>query len=337
MRTFILYSEPHYDYGLSKSYIRQDGLSSWLVAQLEVTRSILEFGLKRDIRWTVVNGDIFEKKNNINATVYNEVWGLYNEFFEKGMRFIFNTGNHDYFLKTRNSALRPFSPIVRIVSKPTNFYFPHKTDAKILTKVIPHGMTFEQLDRPNVETAILVLHEDIQGLLYSNNYKGVKGINPDILQDWDLVLNGHIHRPQKVGNIVNVGSLIQQDFGEAEDEKQFYVVHDGSVDSFPTNGPKHYNIQSLNEALRTKIEQDEYNFYKIDVPSKVVRDEIFSKHNVYPNVVKSAKREARWREKQTTDVKEEARQYMKITRTKLNRKKLMEVFDQVTRYYQGGE
>ena len=222
----------------------------------------------------------------------------------------------------RDSSLRPFSAVATVVTEPSL----HQIGNGML-KIIPYGMTGDNLSLPKElfsKNNILVTHEDIAGLkLGPLDYKSGSPLKKEIFGDWTYVLNGHIHKPQTVGNIINVGSCMQQDFSEIDEEKRFVHYKDGDIISIPLDHPKFFSFDGLNDKLKKMIEIDDRNFYRIDIDSKLLSDSIFKKFNVFPNLVKSEKREIRLKEKLTDE--EELEEYIKLFNKELDKEKLLKV------------
>lgn len=91
---------------------------------------------------------------------------------------------------------------------------------------------------------IVVLgHFDVVGARYRNG-PVLAGIPADTFDLADIVLLGHVHKPQKLGHIHYVGSPFQQDYGEAGEQKRVLIFDTDTLDctwvpltDFPT-----YNI-----------------------------------------------------------------------------------------------
>jgi DNA repair exonuclease SbcCD nuclease subunit len=298
-------------------------MNSWLYEQTKIIEQIFEYAKENDVRNIIFGGDLFEEKNRIPVTLYNYVWELFN-MHSFIYNIYFNTGNHDIVTLNRTSSLRPFSKIVDVISSPTNIIIEDS-----LIRIIPYGMTEDNLSIPKFlipipKQNILILHEDIDGLIYggSDNLSTSK-IAAEYLQEWDFVFNGHIHKPQQYKNIVNVGSPMLQDWGEVGEEKRFIHFVNGEVKSIKLSHPNFITIEELTDTWKEIIEKDTRNFYRIDIFSEELNNPIFKQYNVFPNVIKSKKREVRIIESE--DPTEELKSYIDILDTDLDKNELLKL------------
>jgi len=310
----IIFSDAHYYNNPSKSYITGDGISSWLLRQIEVTHEIFSYARRNNVETIIHNGDLFEEKNNINIKIYNTVWQLYNSF-SKNFEVILNTGNHDKLTKL-DSSLRPFSKIARVITEPTNIDN---------IRIIPNSMIQDNLSHDNQN--ILFIHEDIAGLVYgSSQYKSGSKLKPAIFGDWDIVFDGDIHKPQQLGNITVIGSPMIQDWGEAHEIKRFIHFKDNKIISVPIeSGPRFYEREELNDKVREEVEEDTKNYYRINISSAELSDSIFKKFNVSPFISKTRKREVRL--KQTTKIP--LKEYIRLKKPKLDLEKLLKIGEEL--------
>jgi len=128
-----------------------------------------------------------------------------------------------------------------------------------------------------------------------------------MLKDWDIVVDGHIHKPQRVENVYVVGSMLQQDFGEAGEDKYFLVLNINKngcvVDPIPIRGPRFHKLKSLNDPDIEYLVKEALpsEFFRIDVFPEEVIHPIFDKPNVYFNVVETEKRKTRVEKEDISD------------------------------------
>jgi DNA repair exonuclease SbcCD nuclease subunit len=148
-------------------------------------------------------------------------------------------------------------------------------------------------------------------------------VDKSLLSGWDLVFNGHIHKPQVVDNIVNVGSPMIQDWGEEGEVKRFIHLDDNQYTSIPIDCPQFYTLDGLSEERVEQLFKDDRNFYRVNVEATQVSHKIFKKWNVSPHIVKAKKKVIRLTKQES--VKTEAEQYVDISDTKLDKDKLKKV------------
>jgi len=70
-------------------------------------------------------------------------------------------------------------------------------------------------------------------------------------------LAGHIHKPQELGRVTVVGSLLQNDFGEAADTKHMLLISKDGTSIIPTACPqlRHLDMDFTDAAVRENAEQ----------------------------------------------------------------------------------
>ena len=316
---FIAFSDSHFYNNASKSYTTELGFSSWFMEQVNIVESIFEYARENNIKMILFLGDLFEEKNRISVPVYNKVYDL---FSKSGFRVILNTGNHDIFSIDTNSSLRPFSSICDVVTRGMDLT---SSDSPFLLRAIPFGQVSpELLSCPKGDSfKILLLHELIDGLEHGiTKQKFQSDLKPHFLSEWDLVLNGHIHKPQEINNIINIGSIMAHDFGEAGEQKRFIHFKNGETKSIPINHPKFITLNGLSEKVIHKINGNNRDFFRIDIDPSDLSDKIFNKFNVFPNVVK--KKEKKLRLRTTLSIDEEIQEYLNIIDTELDKEKLLQ-------------
>lgn len=322
--SFIAFSELHAYNNPSRSIFLEDGIRSWVKHQLNILTQIEDYAVESGIDTIIFGGDLFHEKNYISQDLYNIIW---NKFKKLGEKFYvaLNTGNHDYFSIDRNSTLKPFTSIVEVVKKPLDITFAPNT----LIRIVPHGtLTEDILDTKQLKHKHLILftHEDIQGLTYgANDYEFESRFKKSMFKNW-TVFNGHIHKPQVLDNIINMGSCMQQNFGEEGEDKFFYIYDNGKYEKIKLEHPRFITVNSINDVDA----KDNYNYYRINIYPEELKDPIFKKFNVEPNIVKKYKRECKIVTTQKETIKDIIEQYVALSETNLNKKKLIQLGLEIT-------
>lgn len=317
---FIIFSDMHYTKGVQKSIPDTEYLTSWFKTQVDITNQIFTYAANNDVEIVIHNGDLFESKNRIDQALYNKVWDLYREYSNQ-FRIIFNSGNHDLLTLSRQSSLRPFSNIISVIKHPATFYVDEYE-----FRFLPYGMIGDLSLELNIEYSkhILFVHEDISSLTYGSvGTKSNSRIDPEIFKEWDIVFNGHIHKPQQIANIISIGSPAIVDWGEAGEEKRFIHFFNGKIKSIPLNCPKFVHFTGFSSRIRKVIETNNTDFFRIEVSAEELSDPIFKKYNVYPHVTKSLTRELRLVDSLSDG--EDIEKYLEIVETNLDKGKLEEI------------
>lgn len=313
---FIAFSDMHFYRNSAKSYVRSDGLTSWFYEQVRLCREIFDFALTNNVKTVIHNGDLFEEKNNINQVVYNVVWELFREYYEKGLLIYLNTGNHDLStLSDQSITLKPFSSVATVI-----------TDEYSICniRIVPFGKLSEYtLKTDSKESFILFTHEVIEGLSWGTTEHprtSPSKYDRSMFSKWTYVFNGHIHKPQIIlPNIINIGSPMPHDFGEVDDDKHFIFYDEGEVKFIAPDYQKMYHLKELDTSLI-----NDRDLFWIDIDEGEINNPIFDRWNVIRNTVKrSSKRVFRLKDaKSDKDIIEE---YINLKGPNLDREKLLKI------------
>lgn len=206
-------------------------------------------------------GDLFHNPKEVE----NETMGLvkqwyYGNFERRDIMFYAISGNHDFSEKNSRGHSSP--------SHLDGFkYFKtfRKLDyeaMKINNEWIVLGLPYFNNDRDIKDSirewwkrnpkgkykTILMVHSDLPGAVTPEGFKinETEHIKLKHFRDFDLVLSGHIHKPQKLGKkIYMLGSPIHQNLGDEGNSCGYWLIYsDGSV--------KFYNLKGFPRFRRLK-------------------------------------------------------------------------------------
>jgi len=193
-----------------------------------------------DIRVMILGGDILHGKSIIYAIAQD----IMLEFFARWADFIefyVLDGNHDLSGKGHQvvSALKSLKYIPNVTWVPFN-----ETLQIENVLMIPYGP--DMVDKiKNSSSQILISHFGLNEGVLNSGISIVSDISlNDLSGKYNLVLLGHYHKPQEISKenirLFYVGSPIQLDWGEKNDDKRFLVVDTETmeVESIPTTGYK---------------------------------------------------------------------------------------------------
>lgn len=199
---------------------------------LNALDQVFEFAKENDA--TVIDcGDLIERKNLIDFTVYNPLFDLFS-YYEDVEKIVL-VGNHNLALRdgTQNN-LHPLSPFAKIVDRPlvlrtrdgiTLRLLPYTTNLALWRRWYQDGLAWLD-DHPSFrDKSILVAHQEITGAVTgTHRYVAKDGLDPDGFSDgFQFNLFGHYHLHQKIRpNVWYVGALLQQDFGEEGNPQGFW-------------------------------------------------------------------------------------------------------------------
>lgn len=316
---FIVVTDVHFYYNPRKSYIDSDGENSWFKIQKSILMSIFDFVVNNNIPLIIFNGDLFEEKFRINQSLYNEVWRLFYEFHSSNpdIKLIFNLGNHDIIKSDPiETSLYTFSFFAELIQKPIS-----KFD---LFTIVPYGCSIPKNDT----NKILFTHTKYEGLVHGiTNYEFKVSDGATTIKSvdrYDIVFNGHIHHPQKINNIINIGSPMIDDWGTADDKDHGFIYYNnGNIEFIKTQYPSFIKVKKLNDKLRNRITNNNYDFFRIDVSKEELSDDIFKKYNVIPYITKYKKRKERIK-KSLSEI-DIIKEYVGHSDTELNKDNLIDI------------
>lgn len=244
-----------------------------------VLYQMANYAVKNNIENIVISGDIFHNKSIIHSLAMNLFLFFIRSY--KNLNFIIIDGNHDLSGKGADvvsalSCLDSESNVTRI-SQPT------KIDSIMY---IPY--TYDMIDVIKNNTGeYLISHFGLNEGVLNSGISVVSDVKlSDLIGRYGTVLLSHYHKSQEILRddirLYYVGSLIQLDWGERDDNKRFLVVdtETGEIKSIPTHGyKKHYQIEIttenreeiLREARHLKEQGHHVNISKKD---KVDTDDI---------------------------------------------------------------
>lgn len=254
----------------------------WKKHSIKGSRTILIWGILKKIAKraqklgipVLHSGDLFHNPKSIENGLLRDFIFTYSDTFEKyGVNFYSISGNHDMSEKNTPEYKSPsyidsfdkvfptfksldfssdwLGPQVKVHGIPYingNVGF-NKEVKHIIKSLIPN--TFN----------ILMIHTDLPQATdaFGHEIKEVQNINIKLFQAFDLVINGHIHKPQKLyKNAYILGSPYQQTRSEKGTELGYWLIYANHKPKFvPLNLPKFIDIEEGKEI------PDDGNFYTI--------------------------------------------------------------------------
>ena len=255
----IVFSDLHYD---DWSAITQKTTFE------NIPKAVLEVISEQCIKYNcsaLFCGDLFHKPQSITCSVFNNFLMDYLNLFEmNGVQFYAISGNHDQMgNNTReNRSMNWLTPLSRI------FRTFHLVDYK-REKIIGFNNTYvtgipysrsnsdlAQIPKPKKDKKnILLIHSELPGASDPSGYVNDKVTNVEsfsIFKGYNLVLSGHIHKPQDFnkGKICMVGAPYQQrasdmgcnmGFWKIYSDMSMVFVHLDSLPQFRKRKTKKHN------------------------------------------------------------------------------------------------
>jgi DNA repair exonuclease SbcCD nuclease subunit len=206
-----------------------------------------EYCRSHEITTLIIGGDTLHGKSIIYAIAQDIMIDFFEDF--KELIFIVIDGNHDVSGKgvAIVSALKSLKniPNVQWIGFSETF---RMDDGDVL--FVPYSTDLPQTIKDN-KARILISHFGLNEGILNSGMSIISDISiRDLVGSYELVLLGHYHKPQElIGDgiiLYYVGSLIQLDWGEKDEEKRFLIVDTDTlnVDSIPiSNYKKHIQIE----------------------------------------------------------------------------------------------
>lgn len=235
-------------------------------------------------------GDFFHSRSEISVNTIHAAAEFLEKF--KNFKLWMVVGNHDSYYK-QNANIHSLS----ILSGYSNIrVFDKTTLVKIGNKDVtfcPWGFDYSELKPSDV----LFGHFEIETFKMNAHKLCESGVKPkDLLKKSQLIFSGHFHlneeREYDEGKIIYVGCPFQQDYGDRDTSKGYYILDFNDLSySFHGNKitPEHKKVL-LSEILSKDITKDKYknlignSFVKVVVDVKVeqnILDEILHQFNSY--------------------------------------------------------
>ena len=179
-------------------------------------------------------GDLLNNKTDVtNESIIAVHWFL--SELDKICKTIIFAGNHDY-LVTNTDRVDSITPIILMSNfKNTIFLdkeFGYKSGCYVDDNIVwCLFSSFDNFAKPNInierskfneaeeqKTYVGLVHADVNGAITNTNFVAEHGLEPDLFEDCDFVIAGHIHKRQEIKKngvkIVYCSSIVQKDFGE---------------------------------------------------------------------------------------------------------------------------
>jgi DNA repair exonuclease SbcCD nuclease subunit len=234
-----------------------------------VQEEIFNYADANGVDIMVHDGDLFENRTDkINTVMYMTVFDRFVEFAKKSSALIvLLAGNHDFITKVEDMhVLTPFKKIDNIIV----------ADKPIQQNVRGHSLAFipytrigfkhavdEMIQQANLKMSYLFTHQGVSGALTGSRDTPLRDeYSPEDfgIDAFDIVFNGHYHKPQAIGTFTSnnkqhilqiVGSPLQKDFGERNDEKGFFLLDTEKAPRQPvyikTSAPRFFKIEVWKE------------------------------------------------------------------------------------------
>lgn len=243
-------------------------------------------------------GDLFHKPEFIENELLSKTIEVFDELDWDKWKMYSISGNHDM---SKSNNLNSHSPSwVNTLSKKYKFlenidftsvvvgdnyvlhgipYIDHNIGLNEYIRNLPLMKGRKDLDIPN----ILLLHTDYPGAKDTDGIEvgSVENLNINVMSRFDLVLAGHIHKPQRLSKkVFMVGAPIQQRRTDKDCDLGYWKLYSNmSMKFVPLEGfPKFIDVDSSDDI------KDDGNFYT--VVSKPISLEVTRENHITRNLSK---------------------------------------------------
>ena len=333
----LFFTDLHLDNWSAFSTTVSGGYNSRFMQQLNTLENILQYAAKHKCR-IVFGGDLFNRRLLIPSDVMHMTYKLLSVYNSQPIYFVI--GNHDiYDWNSENNSLAVLSEMqhVYVIDEPTSVY----TADNVHLSLVPHGAllpTSSASLRSEVQNyyEILVTHYGVnEARLGPKDFKMKDDLTVKQLKElnYDLILLGHIHKPQTLAdNIIVMGSLMGHSFHETDEEKYFYIFDTKTreLEAIKSGAPQFLTIDVKTKAQLKKLELSDKNYYRLNIQTSKItpadtakfagRNVIISYASVSTGVLAHVTKK-----RKTRTVEDEVNEYFDAVETDLNKDKLKEL------------
>lgn len=220
-----------------------NNLVTFSYTELFFTNQIIKFcaGLNEQNKKFSITfmGDTFHSESLISSYIASRISKIVKKMseFENCTVIIFLVGNHDTWTKKSNDDNSSNIFISNSKVKIVYDYEVLTTESGKTCAFISHCADEEKFLQfvDSDDSDYLFMHQEIEGFLYKGEHS-ISLITLDKLKKYKKIYNGHIHATTRVKNLVNTGSIEQNNFGEDKNITGFYVVdHSTNTENFVAN------------------------------------------------------------------------------------------------------
>ncbi len=249
---------------------------------------VAEYCIEHKISNIVIGGDILHGKSIIYAIAQKVMLEYFRHYIET-LYFYVIDGNHDVSGKSSDAV----SALESLGNEPNVKWIAMESQAYGVGNIlfVPYSTIMTDIIKKQ-ESDILISHFGLNEGILNSGISIVSDISMnDLIGRYKLVLLGHYHKPQEIINdqisIYYVGSPIQLDWGEKQDDKRFLVVdsNDLSVQEVPTVGySKHIELTITNEN-KQEIFKKAVAFQKDGHKVRIIKEEQVDLSDIDPDVL----------------------------------------------------
>lgn len=268
----VAYSDHHSHPHKDKATILPNGRNSRLQDSLDV----LDYIHCEKVDAFLFCGDMFHDRRKLDIDAFNETFKRINR--RSDVPEIMVPGNHDHYTKDGSiHSLASFDQVT-VVDEPcwsvidvvrnaedfaiTVYGVPYSDDAQTVIEAIDEGVK----TAPKNTFKILMLHQGLNEaqMTSMDTYRAKSVLTLGNLQasEWDLIISGHYHIPQKLAkNVFQVGGTYQRGWIEANELRGYWILtvdkkkgkYTWTMEHKETNAPQFHttNMKSLGKTKKS--------------------------------------------------------------------------------------
>ncbi len=227
----------------SQDPIQENNLPERLNSIYKTLNNILLDCRKLEIKDLIIAGDTLNDKSVIYCNAQSLLLDLIRNNLD--IHFIIIDGNHDMSSMSKGSGLSS----LKSLDNEINVTMIHETKTIDKIDFVPWGKSMVD-DIKNSKSDYIISHLGVNEAELSNGMSTQADIKASDFSRFKKVILGHYHKPQTLNNIWYVGSPIQLNWGEKNEEKRYLILDttNDTIVSVPTNGyKKHIELLMTNE------------------------------------------------------------------------------------------
>ncbi len=248
---YLYTADLHFSNYSNDLVVKETGLSERLHSLVSTLLNMIKYAREARIKTLTIGGDILHNKSVIYSFALSVLIDILKN--NSDITFILLDGNHDMSSRTSDcvSGLKSLDAI-------TNVHVIHEIERSENILFVPwKHITKELVQKESAD--YLISHFGLNEAVLNSGISIVSDISIKDLTNFKTVLLGHYHKAQELKykdtDLYYVGSLIQLDRGEKNEEKRFLEVDTdlNTVISIPSIGYKKFYEFTLTEENKQKI------------------------------------------------------------------------------------
>jgi DNA repair exonuclease SbcCD nuclease subunit len=226
----LLFGDIHIDLYRQYSYTLPDGRNSRLAEQEKVIDKVCEVADEYQADRIVFMGDLFNQLGEtLPKVIYDAAYRIVDKLRQHTKCVWLIVGNHD--IHRGINLFEPFKSMsgVAVVDTVKEVVFD-----SYRVVMVPWGQPL-----PPIKADLLLGHVPVMGAKTGLGFSLTEGVAVSSFQTYTMSLLGHIHKRQMWGSAMYLGSVMQNNHGDAGEDKGVYLLKDSFMMKFvPIDSPQ---------------------------------------------------------------------------------------------------